>query len=86
METGNVKMLARAPRLGARFGVTIEGATLYVSTVLYGQKKYTRVEADECETVHFSGVLGEYEAARAYMDGAEIASKPPNPSRPGGQP
>jgi hypothetical protein len=70
MQNGNIKMLARAPRLGARLGTSVEGCKVYVSTVLYGRERFTRVEADECETLHYAGDLDTDAAARGYFFGA----------------
>ena len=63
-------LLFRAPRLGARLGVPVDGCTVYVSTVLYGGERFTRVEAEECETLHYAGDIDTDKAARFYMDGA----------------
>lgn len=70
MQSGNIKMLARAPRLGARLGYSIDGCTVFVSSVIYGRERFTRVEAEECETLHFAGDLDTAVAAANYLQGA----------------
>ena len=66
-------LISRAPKLGATLIVTVDGCRMDVSTVLYAGRKFTRVEADECEPAFFEGVVDTYQAARDYLEGAPCA-------------
>lgn len=62
-------LLERAPRMGARLSVRVDGCRLWVSTVLYARERFTRVEADECQPCFYPGEIDGLTAGRMYMDG-----------------
>lgn len=67
-------MISRAPLIGARMGVDVDGCRLWVSTILYGRQRFTRVDADECEPAFYEGDVDTYIAARNYLEGAPCAA------------
>lgn len=69
MDNINMGLLKRAPTIGARLGVRIDGALLWVSTVLYAGQLFTRVEAEECATLFYEGEVDSNEAGQRYIDG-----------------
>lgn len=62
-------LITRAPRMGARLGVRVDGCLIWVSTVFYAGKRFTRVEADECEPAFYHGEIDQQEAAERYLSG-----------------
>lgn len=54
-----------------KVGISIEGATMWVSTVFVGTHVFTRVEADEAATIHYRGRFEPQDAAAAYLGGYE---------------
>jgi hypothetical protein len=65
--TERAKYGPRAP--GERVAVTVEDATMHVSTIERGGKTRTRVEARGAETIEFDGDVPSYDAAVGYYDG-----------------
>jgi len=63
-------LISRAPKMGATLRVPVGGCKVDVSTVLYAGRRFTRVEAPECEPAFYAGVLDTDTAARNYIDGA----------------
>jgi hypothetical protein len=64
-----LKMLQRAPNLGARIIVQIGGHQVYVSIVRWGNRLFTRtVDEDTGVIYHFADVLDSYRAATLHLD------------------
>lgn len=49
----NRTLILRAPALGARLGVSVQGCKMWVSTIRFANELWTRVETDECEPLFY---------------------------------